>query len=310
MPDAAERWIEPLLKGTSAEHREAAERLGAAGPNVVPRLLALLEEIGSLRIWDAIEAVGEAAAPAVLERYRRRGLGLTHGEARVLARSPLGWPALIEAFELDASRPNALRGIGLSGRPDAAPIVRAAFTDTDWGVRVEAAFAAGNLRDEDSVDGLIALAVDEDSEVRESAVWALARIGTAEALAHVLGALEDGDVGVRITAVTGLGDAGLIEAVPRLLELLKSADPGIGTGTEIEAILDVLAKFADRRAESTLVGMLDRPYSSWRADPKSLPYGDQAVRVLEILGTPTALAAAARWRASRPTPESDAEQGP
>ena len=84
--------------------------------------------------------------------------------------------------------------------------------DEDSGVRVNAAWALGEIGAVDAVPALIQALQDPDSEVRVNVVWVLGQIGTPEAIKAAEGAvpdliqaLQDQDWGVRNNAALALG---------------------------------------------------------------------------------------------------------
>jgi HEAT repeat protein len=300
MVDKITILLAQLINGSPSDSAVAAQQLGAIGPPAVEPLLALLDATGSSRVWNALAAIGAPAVLPVAIRFRDRPHLLSHGEARVLAVDPSGWEALTAAAASAEApaRASAVHGLGKTGRPDAVPYVHRLLYDGSSDVRAEAVAAAGDLRDAASVARLVELASDEDAEVRGSTAWALARIGTKEAVAAFVATLDDPDITVRIAAVEAAREFRVVQALPILLARLEVADPGIGTGTEINAILEALASLPDPQAESAIIRLIESPHATWRADPKAAVYGDQAADVLELLDTPSSRAAASRWRQS------------
>jgi HEAT repeat protein len=289
-----------LTRGDRAQRTRAIEMVRSVGSDAVPVLLAELDERPVPQIWDALEAVGPAAAAAVLERSRARGQPLTWGEARVLGQSEAGWGVVLEATASSdpIARAAAAVGLGRSSHREAASRARALLADPDAGVRSEAATALGRLQDAESRDTLRSLVADEDEDVRASAGWALAQLGTHDALEAATAFLDDPSVAVRVAMIDTLAPTGAMRTAT-LIRLLRGADPGIGTGSEINAILDALVASPDPDAEPALLELLSAPHATWRSDPKAPVYGDQAAAVLDRIGTPAAVAAAAAWRSSR-----------
>ncbi|MDQ3779688.1 MAG: HEAT repeat domain-containing protein, partial [Chloroflexota bacterium] len=80
--------------------------------------------------------------------------------------------------------------MGRTADPRWLPRVSAEFANEDAELRFEAARAAGELGDVDTIPTLIDLAQDEDVEVRHAAIGAIGRIGGREA-ARVLRRLAE-----------------------------------------------------------------------------------------------------------------------
>ena len=87
-----------------------------------------------------------------------------------------------------------------------AQTLMAMFADTDAGVRVQAAFTAGHLKDTAAVAPLAQLvAGDSTPQVRKAAAWALGEIGDGSARAALTSAANDADPLVRSVANAALG---------------------------------------------------------------------------------------------------------
>ena len=82
----------------------------------------------------------------------------------------------------------------------------AALSDSDAGVRRQAAYALGELRSGRAVEGLTRALKDEAVEVRASAISALGEIRDPRAAAAIAGALKDADPGVRARAASALSE--------------------------------------------------------------------------------------------------------
>ena len=96
--------------------------------------------------------------------------------------------------------------------------------DEDSGVRVNAAWALGEIGAVDAVPALIQALQDPDSEVRVNVVWVLGQIGTPEAIkaavTALIQAMQDQNEVVRIVAALTLEKIG----TPEALEAIKNLD--------------------------------------------------------------------------------------
>ncbi|MCM2466746.1 HEAT repeat domain-containing protein [Methanoculleus oceani] len=93
-----------------------------------------------------------------------------------------------------------------------------ALSDPHNGVRIAAAEAIGEIRDESGVDPLILLTNDAGQDVRTAAAAALGRIGDARAIGPLMRLFGDGYSGVRSVAAAAVAASG-----PDALEPLEAA---------------------------------------------------------------------------------------
>jgi len=160
-------------------------------------------------VWDrraarrTLAALGDAALPTVVERLRtsnrrvRRDLVSAVGDMR----SPAA-DALLLAATRDSSwsvREAALIALGLRGRAEALPAVRALLEDSVWRVRAAVVDALRRLAqtapsaDGDAVrNALASRLADRDREVRRKAAWAILRLQHEPALHEAFQTLWNG----------------------------------------------------------------------------------------------------------------------
>ena len=76
--------------------------------------------------------------------------------------------------------------------------------DKNSDIRIDAAFALGDIRSEKAVNPLIKLLADKDPYARSGAAWALGNIRPEKAVDSLIGLLADADAGVRKNAAWAL----------------------------------------------------------------------------------------------------------
>ena len=161
------------------------------------------------------------------------------GEQAALALASFGRPAFAPLTnQLDSSnatvRRNAAWAIGeltnmVPGeRSGAVPQLITLLGDSDAWVRMAAARALGEVRDERALTRLVATLSDDNWRVRELAVWALSEMKddrAVNALCSVL--LSDAQVEVRRGAAEALGEIANADALPSLKQALNDTEPSV-----------------------------------------------------------------------------------
>jgi beta-lactamase regulating signal transducer with metallopeptidase domain len=204
-----------------------AERRGDVAK--VPTLIAMLGDdtkTEPLRCWDT-----GRWTPA-LETFKHP----SPGEQAAIALASMGHPAFVPlSNQLTHSnatvRRNAAWAIGElhnmppGERDDAVPQLVTLLNDSDEWVRMAAARALGELRNETAVPKLIATLSDSEWHVRELAVWALSELKDARAVTALCSVmLSDTRVEVRRGAAEALGEIASPEALPSLKQALNDPD--------------------------------------------------------------------------------------
>jgi HEAT repeat protein/beta-lactamase regulating signal transducer with metallopeptidase domain len=228
---APQSRAERRLDAPTAEARaEAACDAGRSGDvEKIPTLIAMLGDDTKtelLRCWNS-----GRWSPA-LETFKHP----SPGEQAAIALASMGRPAFRPlASQLDNSnstvRRNAAWAIGEltnmppSERDSAVPQLITLLSDSDEWVRMAAARALGELRNESAVPRLIATLSDSEWRVRELAVWALSELKDDRAVTALCGVLlSDSRVEVRRGAAEALGEIHSSEALPSLKQALNDPE--------------------------------------------------------------------------------------
>jgi HEAT repeat protein/beta-lactamase regulating signal transducer with metallopeptidase domain len=232
-PSASPSVGETQASAPADEARTTACQAGRRGDvQAIPLLIAQLGD-DSKAPFVKCYAVGNWS-PA-LETFKHS----SPGEQAALALASFGRPAFVPlSNQLDSRnatvRRNAAWAIGeLTNMPPgeragAVPQLISLLGDTDEWVRMAAARALGELRDERALPQLVATLADENWRVRELAVWALSEMKdkrAVTALCNVL--LSDVRVEVRRGAAEALGEIRSAEALPYLKQALNDAETGV-----------------------------------------------------------------------------------
>ncbi|HEY4424420.1 MAG TPA: M56 family metallopeptidase [Pyrinomonadaceae bacterium] len=198
----------------------------------IPLLIAMLGDDSRsqlVKCWDT-----SRWSPA-LETFKHP----SPGEQAALALASFGRPAFTPLTnQLDSSnatvRRNAAWAIGEltnmapGERANAVPQLITLLGDSDEWVRMAAARALGELRDERALSKLVATLSDDDWRVRELSTWALSEMKDARAvtaLCNVL--LADTRVEVRRGAAEALGEINSADALPTLKQALNDKEPSV-----------------------------------------------------------------------------------
>jgi HEAT repeat protein len=113
-------------------------------------------------------------------------------------------------------------------RAGAVPPLISLLSDSDEWVRMAAARALGELRDERAGEPLIATLSDPQWRVRALAAWALNEMKdrrAVQALCNLL--LSDSEAEVRRAAAEALGEIRSAEAIPALKQALNDPEPRV-----------------------------------------------------------------------------------
>ncbi|MEM8952358.1 MAG: HEAT repeat domain-containing protein [Pseudomonadota bacterium] len=175
-------------------------------------------------IVQQIEAIGEAAVPALVDAMNQGDLRLRHQSIEILGRmrqdARAATPELIKSLSDDEPqiRRNAAWALGRVGEDagEAMPILLKTALDEEWDVRADAVWAMGKVVEDTGefgivdaglVEAVISHLGDLNPHVRWSAAWSLARFGPGAeaALPALVEALSDWSYEVRASAAAALG---------------------------------------------------------------------------------------------------------
>ena len=231
---ASQPRTEAQLNATSADERAmSACKAGREGNvDAIPALVAMLGDDSKTQLitcWDS-----GRWSPA-LQTFKHP----SPGEQAALALASMGRKAFAPlSQQLDSSnatvRRNAAWAIGeltnmMPGeRAGAVPQLITLLGDSDEWVRMAAARALGELRDERALTRLVATLADDNWRVRQLVVWALSEMKddrAVTALCSVL--LSDVRIEVRRGAAEALGEIASAAAIPSLKQALNDADSSV-----------------------------------------------------------------------------------
>ncbi len=217
------------------ERAMSACKAGRQGDvTAIPSLVAMLGDDSKTKL---IVCWSDGRWSPALETFKHP----SPGEQAAIALASMGRQAFEPlSQQLDSSNPtvrrNAAWAIGeltnmMPGqRAGAVPQLINLLGDSDAWVRMAAARALGELRDERALTRLIATLGDDNWRVRELAVWALSEMKddrAVTALCSVL--LSDARVEVRRGAAEALGEIASTAALPSLKQALNDAEPAVST---------------------------------------------------------------------------------
>jgi len=196
----------------------AARPVGASGCCELPSFF------NPLSVQDTNAEIARLAARLrSSDEEERRDAALQLGAIE----KPEAAPALKSALSDSSPRVRviAIRGLSMLGDAEFIPLIAAPLAqDKVPFVRKSAAYALGRFHRSEATPALVAALTDKDAEVRSAATIALTEYTDAAAIAPLTGALSDKSNFVRAHAARALGLNGraAAQAVPALITLLTT----------------------------------------------------------------------------------------
>jgi len=232
VPARAENELAPPSSNPSERALTACEAGRQRAVDAIPMLVSMLgddSEIEPLKCWTAGNW-----SPA-LATFKHP----SPGEQAAIALASMGRPAFAALSEGLGSanssvRRNAAWAIGeLTNMPpgerqDAVMPLISLLGDSDQWVRIAAARALGELRDERAGESLIAALGDSEVGVRQTSAWALGEMKderAVETLCYVL--VSDMQSGARLAAAEALGEIRSQKALAPLNQALNDLEPSV-----------------------------------------------------------------------------------
>jgi HEAT repeat protein len=210
------------------------------------------------RIQEGGEGTAASAAREAIGATDWRVRGAAVNTLRKSA-SPEDVAYLLESLARDHQNLDVLSGalnVLISTNRDVMPALVSLLSDPHANVRMHAALALGELRDQSAVAALVRALDDEDANVRFHAIEALGRIAAPAAVEPLTRIAESGDFFLSFPAIDALAKTDDPRVAPNLLTLLPH-------DLLRPAVVDALATLGDEDAVPALVEMLN----SGRGEP-------------------------------------------
>lgn len=271
--------VEPLIAMLKTKHDKdallAAQALGQIGdPRAVRPLLQVLhKEIA--RVDALSRQVSTRTGCALL----KAGFGLLKIMfsillARIGYRRALDWMATTTRYSFNTPW-EVRKALVQIGRPAVEPLTesaRAVYPQE----RKAAIEILGQIRDERSVDPLIAALQDEDASVRCTAAWYLGNAGGERVIGPLIAALDDKDILTRCAAVRSLAFLKRSEAVTPLIAMLQNQDADV-----VWKVAGALGQIGDSRAIPHLEQLVKEDARTTRYDGTVATIAQRAVERIE-----------------------------
>jgi len=195
-------------------------------------------------------ASGDMLAAVGAEDWRLRGAAV-----RALRQSASSEDVahLLETLERDHQSLDVLSSalrVLISANRDVVPALIALLSDPHPNLRMHAALALGELRDEEAVPALVATLEDEDANVRFHAIEALGRLAASAAVEPLTRIAASGDFFLSFPAIDALARTDDPRVAPNLVKLLQN-------DLLRPAVVDTLAALGDEECVAPLVDILN-----------------------------------------------------
>lgn len=220
----------------SASPQERAQAACAAGRQraieAIPVLVSMLEDDSKI---EPLNCWADGRWNPALSTFKQP----SPGEQAAIALASMGRPAFVSLTDSLASanssvRRNAAWAIGeltnmpTSERYDAVTPLISLLRDSDPWVRIAAARALGELRDERAGERLIAALLDSEGGVRQTSAWALGEMKDERAVQTLCDLLvSDMQTDVRLAAAEALGEIRSQKALASLNQALNDFEPRV-----------------------------------------------------------------------------------
>ncbi len=291
------RAVDVLLEegARSSFNHHVAEALGRIGDARAVDFLLELLSTGGLDAGYAAEAlglIGDARALGPLMETVRAELGSTDVlsplERCVAALGSLGAPEAIPLLVSLVRRPGgrqataALRALSTISQPALPDLMELLREGLEYPLDVRAADAIEAMRDEATVDSLVAALADPDAPVRGAAARALGELRAVSAIQGLVGLLGDSRRSVGFGSVGGEAADALVAIGAPAVEPLV-AELGSAESAARDEIVRSLGELGDERAIEPLLAEL-RTGHAWVAREALAGFGPVVVdRMAELL---------------------------
>ncbi len=269
--------LPPLIQNPVQRH-VAVNFLRGIGPAVASSVLPLLAEQDVEVRRIAVELLGEAGSPEVIDALTvalhdtDAGVRSQAVNALRLLNAQQALPALVEMVNDtdDNVRIEVIIALKSLDGPELFEMHIATLQHPDADIRAKA--IEGLYGDIRAVEPLIIIALhDPDAKIRFSAIAALYRFGNHHAVDPLIIALTDPDIGIRVAAAYWLGELGDSKAVEALIAAFAASvasqkgdregtvDAGFPDANDElrERIIHALCKIGDPGAIDMLITALD-----------------------------------------------------
>ena len=198
---------------------------GRTSRETAESFITKLQDDDAQRRWEAAEALGQFAAPRVVEAlvsalsdshpFVRRHAGQALGRISSRIRKRTNGASLLQSFRPEIEISSLVESL-VPRAEDPVGHVRAATAD-----------ALGELRLVSGLPMLLQLLRDADDSVCASAAAALGKLRSERVTGDLIALLNDRSVGVRRSVIEALGAIGGVDAARVLMRELADSDPAM-----------------------------------------------------------------------------------
>jgi HEAT repeat protein/beta-lactamase regulating signal transducer with metallopeptidase domain len=207
-------------QANAVERASAACKLGMMGVSAAPAIPQLIRLLGDETSVGAFDCGTRGTVHSDDDTVGQEA-AVALMRIGPLAIDPL---ALVLKTQRVPARKNAAFALALLKDDRTVEPLIAAITDSAGQVRAQAAWGLGQKHDSSAVEPLINALKDAEWEVREQAAWASGLVGNRDSVEPLSAALKDSHARVRSQAAWALGLKGNKDAVEPLMVALKDSD--------------------------------------------------------------------------------------